>query len=260
MRSVLRPPHEKALHGPESRRETACWVYTLRDHTPGEASKGRARGSLAARQVRNPTHIHEDAGSIPGLAQCLRTWHCHKLRCKSQMQLRSCGAGLWGRPAASAPIRPLKRHTCKSRTQNSRLTKEKMANPIMLKQGTPENSFRTKPKQNTAGKGQMTERSVVRESRTVYHKCLKIEGRETPKSCRQIGKRHEWARHTHTHTHTHTCTHIHTYVCVHTHTPSLCFPEEGGLSGTCWWARLWWAPAFPARAPAALGLPALPLK
>ena len=40
----------------------------------------------------NLTRNHEDAGSIPGLAQGLRVRHCCEL---------------WCRPAATAPIRPL---------------------------------------------------------------------------------------------------------------------------------------------------------
>ena len=59
-----------------------------------------SRGSLAkkiltlgvlivAQQVKNPTSIHENVGSIPGLAQWIRIWHCHKPWHKSQMQLGS---------------------------------------------------------------------------------------------------------------------------------------------------------------------------
>ena len=45
-----------------------------------------------AQLVKNPTRVHEDVGSIPGLSQWVKDpevlW-------------------LWGRPAAAAPIRPL---------------------------------------------------------------------------------------------------------------------------------------------------------
>ena len=37
----------------------------------------------------NPTRNHEVAGSIPGLAQWLRIWHCRELWCRSQMRLGS---------------------------------------------------------------------------------------------------------------------------------------------------------------------------
>ena len=39
-----------------------------------------------AQQVKNPTSIHEDAGSIPGPSHGLKIWHCCKL---SQMRLGS---------------------------------------------------------------------------------------------------------------------------------------------------------------------------
>ena len=38
---------------------------------------------IAAQQIKNPTRIHEDVGSIPGFTQC-------KLHCRSQMCLGSC--------------------------------------------------------------------------------------------------------------------------------------------------------------------------
>ena len=58
--------------------------------------------------VMNPTSIHEDASSIPGLAQCV----------KGPSIAMSCGLGrrcsldlallhLWLRLAAAAPIQPL---------------------------------------------------------------------------------------------------------------------------------------------------------
>ena len=43
-----------------------------------------------AQQVKNPTSILEDAGSIPGLHQLVkRIWRCHKLRLRLKMQLGS---------------------------------------------------------------------------------------------------------------------------------------------------------------------------
>ena len=56
--------------------------------------KRKGGRSHCGQQVRNPTSIHKDAGSIPGLSG-LRIWRCHELCCRSQMWLGSgCGCGV----------------------------------------------------------------------------------------------------------------------------------------------------------------------
>ena len=42
-------------------------------------------------QVKNPTSVHENVGSIPGLAQCVKgsSMCCHTLWCRSEMRLGS---------------------------------------------------------------------------------------------------------------------------------------------------------------------------
>ena len=47
---------------------------------------------VVAQQVVNLTSNYEDMGSISGLTQRVRIWHCHKLWCRSQRQLGSCVA------------------------------------------------------------------------------------------------------------------------------------------------------------------------
>ena len=44
-------------------------------------------------QVKNPSGIHEDEGSIPGPTQCVKDPCCCELQCKSKMLLGSRVAG-----------------------------------------------------------------------------------------------------------------------------------------------------------------------
>ena len=60
-----------------------------------------------AQWVKDPTSIHEDVGSVPGLTQWLRIQHCCELRYSCRCSLDLALLWPWCKPAAAAPIRSL---------------------------------------------------------------------------------------------------------------------------------------------------------
>ena len=56
-----------------------------------------------AQSVKNPTSIHEDPGSIPGLAPWVKNPELLQAGGRSQTQRGSCTLWLWCRSAATAP-------------------------------------------------------------------------------------------------------------------------------------------------------------
>ena len=62
--------------------------------------------SVVAQWLTNPTSIHEDSDSIPGLSG-LRVQHCYELWHRSQNGSHPALLWLWGRLATAALIQPL---------------------------------------------------------------------------------------------------------------------------------------------------------
>ena len=56
-----------------------------------------------AQGLTNPTRIHEDSGSIPGLPQWLRIWRCRGLWCRLQTWSDSTLLWLWCRSSNWTP-------------------------------------------------------------------------------------------------------------------------------------------------------------
>ena len=68
--------------------ETCPQTPNRRGVYPGEHSS-TGSGLTVVQQVKNPTSIHKDVGSIPGLTQWVKVRSCCELRYGSQMQLGS---------------------------------------------------------------------------------------------------------------------------------------------------------------------------
>ena len=92
--------------------QKSLWPHAV---SSGDTSREKGKGffttsALKYQNVEFPlwlSSIHEDSGSIPGLAQGLRIQHCRELWYRLPTRADPVLLWLWCRPAATAPIPPL---------------------------------------------------------------------------------------------------------------------------------------------------------